>query len=87
MSRQCRQPVDQRVFEAPPALELLYLGTAIGMTSQEFAQQDPELAASGQERLDRNGLVMLATLSKNGWPRISPVGPLFFNGLLYLAMM
>ena len=57
------------------------------MTWQEFARQDPELAALGQERLDRNGLVMLATLRKNGWPRISPVEPLFFNGQLYLGMM
>ena len=57
------------------------------MTWREFAQQDPELAALGQERLDRNGLLMLATLRKNGWPRISPVEPLFFNGQLYLGMM
>ena len=32
------------------------------MTWQEFAQQDPELAALGQQRLDRHGVVMLATL-------------------------
>ncbi len=57
------------------------------MTWQEFEAQDPELAAMGEERLDRNGLVMLATLRKNGWPRISPVEPLFFNGQLYLGMM
>lgn len=57
------------------------------MTWQEFAQQDPELAALGQERLDRHGLVMVATLRKNGFPRISPVEPLFFNGQLYLGMM
>ena len=47
----------------------------------------PKLAALGQQRLDRHGLVMLATLRKNGWPRISPVEPLFFNGQLYLGMM
>ena len=57
------------------------------MNWQEFAQQDPELAALGQERLDRHGLVMVATLRKNGWPRISPVEPLFFDGQLYLGMM
>ncbi len=57
------------------------------MTWQEFARENPELAALGEERLDRNGLVMLATLRKNGWPRISPVEPLFFNGQLYLGMM
>ncbi len=57
------------------------------MNWQEFAQQDPELAALGQERLDRHGLVMVATLRKSGWPRISPVKPLFFKGQLYLGMM
>ena len=57
------------------------------MKWQEFARQDPAMAALGQERLDRNGLIMLATLRKNGWPRISPVEPLFFNGQLYLGMM
>ena len=57
------------------------------MNWQEFAQQDPELAALGQERLDRHGLVTVATLRKNGWPRISPVEPLFFNRQLYLGML
>ena len=57
------------------------------MTWQEFARQNPELATLGEERPDRNGLVMLATLRKNGWPRISPVEPLFFSGQLYLGMM
>lgn len=45
VSRQSRRSVDQHVFETTPALELLDLGTAIDMTWQEFAQQDPELAA------------------------------------------
>lgn len=57
------------------------------MNWQDFARQEPELAALGQERLDRHGLVMIATLRKNGFPRISPVEPLFFNGQLYLGMM
>ena len=51
-----------------------------------FAQKEPELARLGQERLDRYGLVMLATLRKNGFPPISPVEPLFFNSQLYLGM-
>ena len=57
------------------------------MNWQEFAQQDPELAALGQERLDRHGLVIVATPRKNGWPRISPVEPFIFNGQPYLGMM
>ena len=36
------------------------------MTWQEFAQQDPKLAALGQKRMGRHGLVMVATLRKNG---------------------
>ena len=35
------------------------------MNCQEFAQHDPELAALGQERLGRHGLVIAATLRKN----------------------
>ena len=35
------------------------------MNWREFAQQDPELAALGQERLGRHGLVIAATLRKN----------------------
>ena len=30
---------------------------------------------------------MVATLRTNGWPLISPVEPLFFNGHLYLGMI
>ena len=43
------------------------------MNWQEFAQQDPESAALGQERLERHGLGMVATLRKNGWPGVSGV--------------
>ncbi len=57
------------------------------MNWQEFARHDLELAALVQERLDRHGLVIVATLRKNGWSRIPPVEPLFFNGQLYLGMM
>jgi hypothetical protein len=57
------------------------------MTWQEVAQQEPELAALGQERLYRHGLVMVATLQKNKWPRISPAEPLFHHGQLHLGMM
>ena len=57
------------------------------MTWQYFKQKAPELAASGEQMLDRTGLVMLGTLRKNGFPRISPVEPLFADGQLYLGMM
>lgn len=53
----------------------------------EFRRLDPELAAVGEERFDHTGLILIATLSKNGWPRISPVEPLITDGRLYLGMM
>ena len=53
----------------------------------EFKRDAPELAALGEERFERTGLVLVATLRKNGWPRISPVEPLITDGHLYLGMM
>ena len=53
----------------------------------EFKDEAPELAALGEERFDRTGLVLVGTLRKNGWPRISPVEPLIVDGNLYLGMM
>ena len=57
------------------------------MNWNEFRNSDPELAALGEERFDRTGLVLIATLRKNGWPRISPVEPLITDGHLYIGMM
>ena len=57
------------------------------MTWEEFQRSDPELAALGRERFDRTGLILLGTLRKNGWPRISPVEVLITDGQLYLGMM
>ncbi|HKC51424.1 MAG TPA: pyridoxamine 5'-phosphate oxidase family protein [Myxococcota bacterium] len=57
------------------------------MTWDEFARADPALAELGFERIDSSGLVMLATLRKNGFPRISPIEALFFEGALHLGMM
>ena len=57
------------------------------MTWQEFKLLEPALAALGEERFRRTGMVLLGTLRKNGWPRISPVEMLFHGGELYLGMM
>ena len=57
------------------------------MRWEEFRRSDPELAALEEERFDRTGLVLLGTLRRNGWPRISPVEPLITAGHLYLGMM
>mgnify|MGYP002529933737 CR=1 FL=1 len=54
---------------------------------EEFKNSAPEMAALGRERFDRTGLVLIGTLRKNGYPRITPVEPLFADGHLYLGMM
>ena len=57
------------------------------MIWEEFKRKAPELAALGEERFEHTGLVLLGTLRKNGWPRISPVELLITDGHLYLGMM
>ena len=57
------------------------------MTWEEFKKAAPELATLGEERFEATGLVLVGTLRKNGFPRISPVEPLFADGQLYLGMM
>jgi hypothetical protein len=53
----------------------------------EFRAADPVFAARCEERVDGVGLVLVGTLRRNGWPRISPVEPLITAGSLYLGMM
>ena len=57
------------------------------MTWSEFEANAPALAALGEERFDRTGLVLLGTLRSDGWPRISPVEFVIAHGHLYLGMM
>ena len=57
------------------------------MTWQDFKSDAPELAALGEERFEGAGLVLVGTLRKDGFPRISPVETLFTDGQLYLGMM
>jgi hypothetical protein len=47
----------------------------------------PELAAAVQARFDAYGLALLATLRRDGSPRISGIEPLFALGDLWLGMM
>ncbi len=51
-----------------------------------FRQSAPELARLAEERFRRHGLVLIGTLRRDGWPRISPVEPLIVEGVLYLGM-
>ena len=52
----------------------------------QFKQSAPDLATLAEERFQRHGLVLIGTLRRNGWPRISPVEPLIVHGILYLGM-
>ncbi len=52
----------------------------------QFAASDPELAALGQGQLFQFGvgLAFLATVRKDGGPRLHPVCPVLLNGHLYV---
>ena len=51
-----------------------------------FKEEAPDLAKLGEERLESFGLVLVGTIRRNGWARISPVEPLIVGGELYLGM-
>lgn len=57
------------------------------MNWESFERESPGLAAVGREAFDRTGLVLLGTLRRDGWPRISPVEHMFLQGELLLGMM
>ncbi|MDQ1438115.1 MAG: hypothetical protein QOK43_1744 [Acidimicrobiaceae bacterium] len=52
-----------------------------------FQAAAPVLAAKGEERFDKTGLILLGSLRADGRPRISPVEPVITDGRLYLGMM
>ena len=56
------------------------------MNWSQFKQSAPDLASLAEERFQRHGLVLVGTLRRDGWPRISPVEPLIVEGVLYLGM-
>jgi hypothetical protein len=47
----------------------------------------PDLAARVQARFEAHGLGLLATVRRDGFPRISGIEPLFAGGELWLGMM
>ena len=53
----------------------------------EVERQAPELGARVRGRFEAHGLGMLATLRKDGAPRISGIEVLFDSGELWLGMM
>ena len=53
------------------------------MSWKEFAHQAPELASLGFERFNRR-IVYLATIKKDGSPRLHPVTPSIGEGRLFM---
>jgi hypothetical protein len=52
---------------------------------EAFAAADPELAAFGAERFG-NGVAYLATVRRDGSPRVHPVTPIIGGGHLFVFM-
>jgi hypothetical protein len=62
--------------------------TLVPMVSwADVEQAAPQLAAAVRGRFDAYGLGLLATLRRDGSPRISGIEPLFAMGELWLGMM
>lgn len=57
------------------------------MQWSEFEHSQPRLAEVGLRRLIDPGVVLVATIRRDGTPRISPVEPLLVDGSLWLSMM
>jgi hypothetical protein len=53
----------------------------------EMENTQPRLAELARQRLIRPGVVLVATIRRNGTPRLSPVEPLVMDGVLWLSMM
>lgn len=57
------------------------------MTWQEFERAAPALAAAGRALFERFGVVLIATIRRDGSPRISPIEPYLLSGQLVLGVM
>lgn len=57
------------------------------MIWRELIAVAPDLATLGARRFEQTGLALVATLRKDGWPRVSPVEPFIVDGELLLGMM
>jgi len=53
----------------------------------ELEDRQPRLAAVARERMIAPGVVLVATIRKDGTPRLSPVEPFVEDGVLWLSMM
>ena len=57
------------------------------MIWEQFEAAAPEMAAVGRAQFEQSGVVLIGTLRKDGFPRISCVEPCILDGVLYLGMM
>jgi hypothetical protein len=62
-------------------------GRIVTKSWEAFEAEAPALARRGRRALLRPGVAILATLRKDGSPRISPVEPFFVRGHLLLGLM
>ena len=58
-----------------------------GMRWSMVEEQQPRLAAASRQRLIEPGVVLVATIRRDGTPRLSPVEPFLLDGELWLSMM
>jgi Pyridoxamine 5'-phosphate oxidase len=52
-----------------------------------MARAQPRLAGLGQQRMLDPGVVLVATIRRDGTPRLSPVEPFVLEGILWLSML
>jgi len=57
------------------------------MNWSDIEQAQPRLAALGRKRLIDPGVVLVATIRRDGTARLSPVEPLLMDGDLWLSML
>ncbi|HZP58670.1 MAG TPA: pyridoxamine 5'-phosphate oxidase family protein [Dehalococcoidia bacterium] len=55
-------------------------------TWQDFETAEPEMAAIGKARLKPAPIMFLATVRRDGAPRVHPVCPIFASGRMYVAV-
>jgi hypothetical protein len=53
----------------------------------DLERDQPQLAKLAHDRLIGPGVVLVATVRRDGTPRLSPVEPLIMDGDLWLSMM
>ena len=54
---------------------------------EEFAKADPEMAEFGRKLFERNPIAYLATVRKDGGPRVHPICPAIVQGRLYVSII